>query len=771
MAAARAQTAPPAGSAAQAPSAAAPNFSVKIPRPDAPPPYEWNVNADRQSSEGHIYHLRGHASIEGADELLTADEIDYDEDAHYLEARGNVVFRQYAHDEELHADKVEYNTTDETGKFYNVRGWSRTHVVSKPGVLTTSAPMYFEGQWAERLQDKYILHNGLITNCKLPNPWWTFHAPAFDIYYEDHAIAHRATFQLKWMPIFWTPYFRKSLEKLPRQSGFLTPTVGHSSFGTGGYMAGLGYYWAINRSFDVTYRVLDYTAGAIAHHVDFRGKPTATSDFDVILYGVQDTGILVNNTKPSGVSLYAQGKVDLGDGFYARGAVDYLSSLLFRVSFTQSFNEAIYSESASVGFIAKEWSSFTFDAVASRVESFQSITPGDQILIHKLPEVELTSRDRQIWDNLPVWVSFDSTAGLYDRSQPGFQTPQFTERVDLAPQVITAFDWQGFHIVPGFSMRETNYGAMENSAGDIVARNLNRFSRQVDVDLIFPSLSRVFNRKTFLGDKLKHVIEPRISYRYVSGVQDFNEVIRFDTADLVSNTNQVELSLTNRLYAKRGNDVWEVFTWQLWQQIYFDPSFGGAVVAGQRNVVLSSVELTPYAFLNGPRSYSPVVSAVAVSPKPGWRFEWRTDYDPLVKKIVDSGFSSDFRKGNFFLSTGYNLVACRPLTPADQPQCQSSTPNTLRLLAPQANQIRGRIGWGDPNHRGWNAGFDTIYDYHLGYLQYGTAQVTYNTDCCGLSVQYRRLNFGIRDETQFLVSFTVANFGSFGTLRKQERLF
>jgi LPS-assembly protein len=64
-----------------------------------------------------------------------------------------------------------------------------------------------------------------------------------------------------------------------------------------------------------------------------------------------------------------------------------------------------------------------------------------------------------------------------------------------------------------------------------------------------------------------------------------------------------------------------------------------------------------------------------------------------------------------------------------------------------------------------------IYDYRLGVLQYATAQVTYNTDCCGISAQFRRFNFGVRDETQILVSFSVANMGSFGTLRKQERLF
>ncbi len=728
------------------------------------------MTADLEQTDGPLRHLRGHAEIEGADVLLTADEIDYDDDTAEVKARGNVTFHQYVRDEELHADRVDYNTRDQTGRFYNVRGWSRTRVVSRPGVLTSNTPLYFEAEWADRLQEKYILHNGMITNCKLPNPWWTLRGPTFDIIPEDRAIARRSIFRLKWMPLFYTPYFYRSLQKLPRKSGLLTPTVGHSSLGTGGYLAGFGYYWAINRSYDATYRILDYTAGAIAHHLDFRGKPTEGSDFDVILYGVQNTGMIINGEKQSGYSIYAQGKWDLGDGFMARGVVDYLSSLAFREDYTQSFNEAIFSATSSVGFITKHWSSFSFDSVFSRLENFQSTTPGDTIIIRKLPDVEFSSRDRQIWDNLPVWFSFDSSAGFLDRSQPSFNTPAFTERIDLAPHVMTAFDWKGIHIVPGFSIRETNYGAMQDNQ-QVVAANLNRLSRELDLDIIFPAIERTFNRKTILGDKLKHVIEPRVSYRYVGGVQDFNEVIRFDTADLVTDTKQLELSLTNRLYAKRGNDVWEVLTWQVLQQRYFDPTFGGAVVPGQRNVVLSSIDLTPYAFLNGPRSYSPVVSILGVSPKPGWRFEWRTDFDPLVNKFVDSGFSGDFRKGHFFMNAGHTFVACRPLTPADEGQCLLQNPDSTRLLSPKGNQVRGRVGWGDPNHRGWNAAFDTVYDYRLGIMQYGTAQVTYNTDCCGLSVQLRRFDFGIRDETQFLVSFSVANFGSFGTLRKQERLF
>jgi LPS-assembly protein len=755
-----------------APSTVQPNLRVKLPRPNAPPPGIWDVRADTQDSDGPLRHLRGKAEIEGSDVKLTADEIDYNDDTHEAQARGNVIFHQYAKDEEIHADRVEYNTESETGKFYNVRGWSRTHVDARPGLLTSNNPLYFEGEWAERLEEKYILHNGFVTNCKLPNPWWTLRGPTFDIIPDDRAIAHRSIFWLKRMPLFYTPYFYKSLEKLPRKSGFLMPNIGNSS--VRGKMIGLGYYWAINRSYDATYRVQDFTQRGLAHHLDFRGKPFAGADFDAIFYGVQDRGLLQpdgTRLKQGGFSLYANGKADLGDGFIARGTINYLSSLTFRQAFTESFNEAIFSENYSVGFISKNWSSFTFNTVFARLENFQSTQPHDSIVIRKLPEFEFASRDRQVSDRgLPIWVSFDSSMGLLRRAQPLFQTSQFSERADVAPHVMTAFDWKGFHLVPIFSIRETQYSETQQDL-HVIGQNLIRSTREFTADLIAPSLERTFNRKTWLGDKLKHVIEPRVTYHYVTGVQDFNAVIRFDEMDLVSNTNELEISLTNRLYAKRGDEVSEVFSWQLWQQRYFDPTFGGAIVAGQRNVVLSSVELTPYAFLNGPRNYSPIVSVFRGSPKPGIGFEWRTDFDPLLNRFVNSGFTTDLRKGNYFISAGHNSVSCLPLLPSDAAQCQSATPDTSRLLSPKANQFRGRIGFGDPNHRGWNTAFDAVYDYRQGIMQFATAQVTYNTDCCGFSVQYHRFSFGVRNENQFRVAFSVANIGSFGTLKKQERLF
>jgi LPS-assembly protein len=258
------------------------------------------------------------------------------------------------------------------------------------------------------------------------------------------------------------------------------------------------------------------------------------------------------------------------------------------------------------------------------------------------------------------------------------------------------------------------------------------------------------------ADRLKHVIEPRITYRHVAGVPDFDRVIRFDERDLLNNTSEAEVSLINRFFGKReaSGEVRELLSVELWQRRYFDPDFGGALVSGSRNVFLSTVDLTPFAFADTPRRYSPLVSVLRVSPYHNYTVEWRNDYDQLRGKLVNSGVAADANWENFSLSLGHYAV------------------RSARLLSPSSNQLRAMARYGSVNKRGWNVGFNVVYDYRLAIMQYANTQVTYNTDCCGFSVEWRRFALGLtRNENQFRLALTVANVGSFGTLKKQERMF
>lgn len=754
---------PPSPPAVTVPSVLTPDVNVRPPRPDAPPKGWWNFHAVNQTSEGHVYHLRGAAEIEGTDMVFRADEIDYDEDKGYLEARGHVFYQNFAHYEKITCDKIEYKVNEEEGKFYNVRGYTKNRVDAKPGILTSNNPFYFEGPFAERIHDKYILHDGMITGCKLPNPWWTLRGPIFDILPDDHAIARRSIFRLKKFPIFYFPFFYKSLLREPRQSGFLAPNIGNSS--RYGFLFGSGYYWAINRSYDATYRFIDYSSRGIAHDVYFRGKPTDRMTFDFSFFGVQDKGTMVGNTlqKQGGYNLQGNFRANLNGGWEARGSLDYLNSFLFRQAFTQSFQEAIFAETHSTAYVKKNWSTYDLTIAASRLQNFQDTTPGNFVIIRKLPEVNFNSSDHPLIQGVPVWFALVSSFGLLDRSQPLFQTRQFTPRADAEPQITTALSAWGFHLIPNFTFHSTYYGASVDSAGRVNGQDLVRTAREANIDFVIPSLERIYNHKTFMGEKLKHVIESRVNYRYITGVNDYHGTVRFDALDLISNDNEVKFSVINRLYAKRGNDVAEVATWELSQTRYFDPTFGGAIIPGQRNEVLATLETTPFEFLDRPRTYSPIVSDVRIHPRFNIGLEWRADYDPLRGQIVNSSVSGDVHFAKYYFSLGHNEVA------GYDPKYAPDVAN--KNLFPSADQMRGTFGFGDQNRRGWNGAFTASYDFKQGVTQFIASQATYNTDCCGFSFQWRRFTFGTLNDDQFRLAFTIANVGSFGTLKKQERLF
>ena len=97
---------------------------------------------------------------------------------------------------------------------------------------------------------------------------------------------------------------------------------------------------------------------------------------------------------------------------------------------------------------------------------------------------------------------------------------------------------------------------------------------------------------------------------------------------------------------------------------------------------------------------------------------------------------------------------------------------SLPVVSPSAHQILGTVGWGRQDLRGWSLGFHSVYDFRTAVIEYATTQVSYNSDCCGISMQYRKFGLAtVYARTEFRVAFLVSNIGSFGSLKRQERLF
>jgi LPS-assembly protein len=742
-----------------------------MPSANTPGPGDRDFSSVKQESRGEWTYLRGSCKITTHEMVVLADEIDYNATTHIAWLRGHVHYENLLKGDKIEADHGDYDLQTQNGHFYQVRGTTPAKVIAEALLMTTVTPFYFEGEWAERYHDRYIIHHGFITDCKMPKPWWRLRAPMFDVLPEDHAVARFPVFQLKNAPIFVFPYFYHPLGKKTRHSGFLTPSIGRSTLL--GYMFGEGYYWAINRSYDATYRVVDYTSRGYAHFLDFRGDPTQKTSFDFNLFGVQDRGIKTSQSaqiqaladqiqkgsdrlNEGGLQFEITAKTELPGGFEGKLDYRYLSSFLFRQSFTQTFYEAIFSQINSVGYLQKRWTDYTFNIGFERQELYESVLNRDSVVIQKLPSFDFIGKEQKTHAGpIPLWFSFDSNTALLRRQEPTFQTSNMVDREDFEPRVMTAFSFAGFELTPSVTFHATHYGDSLAGPSQVSNASLFRKAGEVNVDLIPPPLERIFPAPKWMGQKIKHVIEPRISYRYINGVDNVNNTLRFDESDILSDTNQLEFSITNRLYLKnKKGKVVELANWQLIQDRYFDPTFGGAVIAGQRNVFTSTEDLTPFAFLDRPRTDSPIVSVFRVNPNGGVGVDWRANYDPIWKRLVVNAITTDLRfKTNYFVNVGY-----RELNPDPS-------------IEPYSSQATFTAGYGGLYRHGWNIAGNAYYDYNRDQLEYLTGQIAYNTDCCGFTMQVKRFSFGIRHENQFLLSFAIANIGAFGNLRRQDRIF
>jgi len=87
-------------------------------------------------------------------------------------------------------------------------------------------------------------------------------------------------------------------------------------------------------------------------------------------------------------------------------------------------------------------------------------------------------------------------------------------------------------------------------------------------------------------------------------------------------------------------------------------------------------------------------------------------------------------------------------------------------------QMRVLFGFGKPTRPGLSAAANAGIDLDLGTVQYGAVQASYNWNCCGVSVEYRKYELGTsRNDNGYRFNFTLANIGSAGNLRHAEQLF
>jgi len=774
------------------------------------------ICALEQEKVGDVYKLHGNAEIHYRTYILRADEVTYNSDSGEATASGHFNLDGGPNDDHIKASHGTYNLTAETGRFYDVTATTGIRFQGNRAVLTSTAPFAFTGKIVEKTSpDHYLVYDGTITTCELPRPNWQFRARTVAVDVGGNAQIYHSTFWLHGLPVLYFPYATHPVDRLARESGFLVPTGGRSS--TNGNEIGDSFYWVINRSTDAIVGAEYLSKRGWSQRGEFRLRPSDSSYVDLNYFGVIDRGIgepaVCSGTPPVCIPqppLKEGGqevRLTAEDNFYGfRGVsnIDYLSSFLFRLAFNEVFTQAVNSEVKSQVFLAKAVNGFSFGGMVERYQNFfQTLNPDgtltnpptfDSIRILHTPSVDASSVDRPLGHS-PFFWSFDVSLTGLSRSEPGFHTADLLGRFDFSPEISMPLQFLGWSVRPALRLHETYY--TERFVGGLAVDDpTNRQALEASVEVRPPVLEKIFS-KEFLGKKWKHVIEPRVIYRFVTGVNDFANVLHFDERDILSNTHEVEYGLVTRLYAKpspaqaqecetpmtglavgaaapeqlvpwqrvsnldnqpcnTGPEVREVATWEVAQKYFLDPNFGGALVPGQRNVFTTTEDLTGIAFATELRHLSPIVSRLRVATSSHTDTEWDLDYDFQLGRINESTLLVNYNLGSFTVGGGDAFLRV--------PQ-----PNTIPL---KYQQFRVALGYGGLTRRGFSAASSFGYDSEAHQLQFATAQTTYNWDCCGVTVEYRRYAIAnVRNENLFRFTFSLANIGSFGNLRRQERLY
>jgi len=801
------------------------------------------MRAQEQEKAGSVFKLRGQAEVHYRTYILYADEITYDSQTGEATADGHAVLDGGPNDEHIEATHAIYNVRAETGTFDHVVGTIGMKVSGKRLILTSSNPFAFTGKKVVKTgPDHYVVYDGTVTSCELPHPKWEFKAHKVVVDVSGNATIYRSTFRLKGLPIVYFPFATHPVERL-RQSGFLIPTIGRSSLK--GTIVGESAYWAINPSMDARVGAEYFSSRGWSQQGEFRAAPSEKSFVDLNYFGVLDRGIEQSQTDPAtgkvvpvhvdqgGEDVRLDAQSDFGHHFRGVANIDYLSSFVFRLAFNEIFSQAVHSEVQSQVFLSNTTRGFSFNGSAQRYQDFESTTPGDVITIVHAPSFESASVDRQI-GNSPFYWSYDAAVGGLSRKdceqlndtatgcQQVFSTP-LVGRFDFNPTLSMPLLLHGWSLRPEVSLRDTYYTReLFPSSGTGVSVNdpVNRKSVEGSVELRPPALDRVFDRE-FLGRKWKHVIEPRVTYRYLTGVDNFSHILRFDARDILSDTNEVEYALVNRLYAKRtsqqaedcgpagmpsliigrpvqqspvpwerqttpqaapcktGPQVREVVTWELAQKYFLDPNFGGALVPDRRNVFTTTADLSGVAFLTGPRNLSPLISRLRIQATSRIDAEWDLDYDFNGCSHVNGSGTCDVRQGLINSSTvlmnyriGQFTFGAGDAYLRTQGELPSNVTPATPFVTPRFNQFRLLLGYGHPNKRGFSGAANIGFDANRGFLQYAAVQTAYNWDCCGVSLEYRRFALGsVRNENQFRFTFALSNIGAFGNLKREQKLF
>ncbi len=726
---------------------------------------------------------------------MQADKITIYEAQNRMLAEGNVVFDQ-GDDQRITGSRADWNYRTKLGVFENSTGFTNR--------TADGSIIYFTADRVERASlTEVVVTRGKFTACDGAVPTWSFTADEARIKRNETIKLKNAKFQLSDVPIVPIPFASLPIKEDDRVSGFLTPTAGYSR--NKGLRISGAYFQTLGRSADVTFRTDLYTSRGIGYGADLRTRANSRSYFNFGFYAVKDRifGKKESAEYPDqgGSVVFADGVHYFSNGFTAAVDVRLTSNLAFRQVFSDGIQQIISPIEVSQAFVNKSWDNYTLNLL---FRSQQIAIENVRIKTKNLPSVNFEKRPSRLSFFKPLYFSFKASAeGISRReevddlaeyqSRTGSDpvvSPMLGQRLDVYPQLTLPIHTKYFNFTLSGAVRATYYSDSFNDMRQVVGADILRKYGEFEFDVRPVALARNFYGKND-AFKFRHVIETYATYRYIKGVDNFNRILRFDHLDTIADTNELEFGVINRFYTRKyaeavtgdaqqrlresatdgtgdtGSSVqpYEIFNLTVRGKYFFDKTFGGALIPGQRNQIQPITALTFYTFGGAPRRFSPLAVDMTYRPQRTIFVNTRADVsmngDAL--RAISATVGYDTRLLKFFQTFYYTRAVELVPSLAQYANAAGREPGTLR-----GSQWSPSIFVGDRN-KGLYGGASIFFDFENRRATGLSSRISslytlgYAGKCCGVALQYYTFNVGARNENRIVFSFRLNGIGAFGT--------
>ena len=206
---------------------------------------------------------------------------------------------------------------------------------------------------------------------------------------------------------------------------------------------------------------------------------------------------------------------------------------------------------------------------------------------------------------------------------------------------------------------------------------------------------------------------------------------------------------------------YELLSIKVSQKYFIDRDFGGALIEGRRNQFYPINTLSGFSYGGRARGFSPANIQVRYRPLSSFFGDVRMDVgtgDEAVRNItVSAGFDGDriSVRTRWYLSRRIDLDANR---------FEAGTfPGNQLVTAVQFGDESEGLYWGTGINYDFTDRLDENNEISIGRLRHSRSFIGYGWDCCGVQFNYNTFKAGLRNESAFSFTFTLAGIGSFGS--------